>query len=30
VRRPWSVEGENDRLQFGAARRAAARLATAP
>jgi predicted NAD/FAD-binding protein len=31
VRRPWSVEGENDRLQFAAARRgAAARLATAP
>jgi uncharacterized protein len=30
VRRPWSVEGENDRLQFGSARRAAARLATAP
>jgi uncharacterized protein len=29
VRRPWLVEGENDRLQFGAARHAAARLATA-
>jgi hypothetical protein len=29
VRRPWSVEGENDRLQFGAARRAAVSLATA-
>ena len=30
VRRPWSVEGENDRLQFGGARRAAKHLATAP
>jgi uncharacterized protein len=29
VRRPWSVEGENDRLQFGAARPAALSLATA-
>jgi uncharacterized protein len=29
--RPWSVKGENDRLQFGGARRSgAARLATAP
>jgi uncharacterized protein len=30
LRRPWSVEGENDRLQFGPARRAAVSLATAP
>jgi hypothetical protein len=29
VRRPWSVDGESDRLQFGAARRAAVSLATA-
>ncbi|HEX9167966.1 MAG TPA: FAD-dependent oxidoreductase [Roseiarcus sp.] len=30
VRRPWSVQGENDRLLFGAARRDAAPLAVAP
>ena len=30
VRRPWSVEGESDRLRFGPAPRAAVRLATAP
>jgi predicted NAD/FAD-binding protein len=30
VRRPWSVEGENDRLHFGAARVGAARLVAAP
>jgi predicted NAD/FAD-binding protein len=30
LRRPWSVEGENDRLQFGGARRAAVRLAASP
>ncbi len=30
VRRPWSVEGENDRLQFGAARVEAERLVAAP
>ena len=29
VRRPWSVDGENDRLQFGSSRRAAADLAIA-
>ena len=30
ARRPWSVEGENDRLQFGSSRRAAERWAAAP
>ena len=30
VRRPWSVEGENDRLHFGPGRRAGALLAAAP
>ena len=30
VRRPWSVEGENDRLQLGSGRPAAVRLTAAP